>query len=58
MKRNSAYKDACKAALAYKNGYIHENDFKNILGNYICYYISEKFMQYSSDTLNRRILAR
>lgn len=43
---NNAYKVACKAAIAYKNGYLKEKELKYAVGNYVYSYINDKLNSY------------
>lgn len=51
MCKDKDYKTLYKAALAYKNGYIPEKQFKNIASGYIRRYIYRNLMKYNKDTM-------
>lgn len=50
---NNTYKVACKAAVAYKNGYIKEKELKNVVGNYVYSYINDKLNAYVNNIYER-----
>ena len=52
-KYNNAYKVACRAAIAYKNGYLKEKELKYVVGNYIYSYINDKLDSYTSRICER-----
>ena len=51
MYKDKEYKILCKAALAYKNGYIPETQFKKIASGYIRRYIYRNLMKYNKDSM-------
>lgn len=47
MCERKEYRKLCKAALAYKDGYIREQQFKNIASEYFKTYIYRNIIEYN-----------